>query len=313
MESTTHCRLAALAAGQHGVFTRQDALSLGVSNSALSLRVVAGRYRQVEPGVYTVAGSVDSIQQRMVIAVRSLPALAALSHQTAAEIWGLTKRGFRGIEVTTTRWDRVHRSEFRVHESLDLLPEDVVTRDGVPVTTPVRTVVDLGASNKWVVEAALEQGIRFRLFTAQDVESFVERVGRRGRRGVGVVRPLLEARKRWDAATESALEDMFRKLIDIAGLPAPVTQYELRTEWGELISRSDFAYPEASVLIELDSEAHHMDRLTFRRDRSKQNSASVRGWTTLRYTWWDIKEEPERLAAEIRRALGDYPRSSVLA
>ncbi|MDX2466298.1 MAG: type IV toxin-antitoxin system AbiEi family antitoxin domain-containing protein [Acidimicrobiia bacterium] len=313
MESTTHSRLAALAAAQHGVFTRQDALALGVSDSALALRVAAGRYGQTDPGVYTMAGSVASVQQRMVVAVKSLPALAALSHQTAAEIWGLTQRGFRGIEVTTTRWDRVHRSAFRVHESLDLVAEDVVVRNGMPVTRPERTVVDLGASNRWIVESALERGIRLGLFSLGDVESFVQRVGRRGRRGVGVIRPLLEVRKRWDTATESDLEDLFRKFTYRADLPEPVTQYEVRTESGELISRSDFAYPEAALLIEMDSEAHHMDRITFRRDRSKQNSASVRGWTTLRYTWWDIKGEPERVAVEIRQALGNPSSSVVLA
>ena len=57
------------------------------------------------------------------------------------------------------------------------------------------------------------------------------------------------------------------------------------------------------LLIELDSEAHHLDRIAFRRDRSKQNRATVLGWTVLRYTWWDLREQPWQVISEVRTAL----------
>jgi hypothetical protein len=303
MDKTAHERLGESAASRHGVFTRAEARAVGVSDSALDDRVAAGRYRRVESGVFSIVGSAESTQQKIAAAVMSFPALAAVSHQTAAELWGLTQRGIRVIEVVTTRWDRVRRTGVTVHESLDLLPEDVVERDGIPVTTAVRTVVDLGASNKWIVESAFEQGIRRGLFTLDQVESLVARVARRGRRGVGVIRPLLEARRRWDTVTESALEDEFRKLVVKVGLPDPCPQYVVRDDRDHFVCRADFAYPEERLLIELDSEAHHLDRLTFRRDRSKQNGAMVLGWTVLRYTWWDLKEHPDRVRSEVRTAL----------
>jgi very-short-patch-repair endonuclease len=276
---------------------------LGVGSSTIDKRARIGLYRRMEPGVYAISGSPTSQRQRLVSVVFSFRRLAAASHQTAAELWGMTTRSFSGIEVTTTRWDRVRRPDVKVHESLDLLPRDVVELDGIPVTTPARTVVDLGASNKWIVESALEQGIRKGLFTLDEVDAFVRRVARRGRRGVGVIKPLLKARQRWDTTTESALEDEFRKLIADWGLPSPELQYEVRDELGILVSRADFAYPEHRILIELDSEAHHMDRLAFRRDRSKQNRAVVLGWTVLRYTWWDVVEAPARVSVELNRAL----------
>ena len=287
------------AAGHHGVFSLDDARSFGISTKTIRTRLSLGRYQRLYPGVYTVAGSIDSPRREMVAAVKSFPLPAAISHQTAAELWGLTERGLRQIEVVTTRWDRAHRTRLRVHESLDLRPVDIVELDGIPVTTAARTVVDLGASNKWIVESALEQGIRKGLLTLDEVDTFVGRVARRGRRGVGVIKPLLKARRQWDTATESVLEDEFRKLIAERGLPIPELQYEVRDELGVLLSRADFAYPKHRTLIELDSEAHHMDRLTFRRDRRKQNRAVILGWTVLRYTWWDISEEPGRVIAEI--------------
>ena len=304
MELQNHRRLGDKAARQHGVFTRGEATSIGVSNTTVTQRALLGMYKRIRPGVYVVAGSPESLRQRLAAAVLSFPALAAASHQTAAEMWGLTDRGIRSIEVVTTRWDRVHRDDLIVHESLDLIDDDVVKLDGVPVTSPARTVVDLGASNRWLVEPALEQGIRRGLLTLAQVEVFVDRVSRRGRRGVGVIRPLLEARRHWDSATESALEDEFRRIVGDLGLPTPEIQYVVRDQRGSFVCRADFAYPGKGLLIELDSEAHHLDRVTFRRDRSKQNRATVLGWTILRYTWWDLQEEPFRVVSEVRSALG---------
>jgi hypothetical protein len=303
MDSHEHANLGDFASQHHGVFTRHDALRLGVSRPTIDKRTRSGLYRRLEPGVYAVAGSPVSLRQKLVSVAFSFQGLAAISHQTAAELWGITRRGLRVVEVTTTRWDRVRRPNAVVHESLDLLAADVVDLDGIPVTTPARTVVDLGASNKWIVESALDEGIRKDLFTLDQVEAFVRRVARRGRRGVGVIRPLLAARRQWGAVTESVLEDEFRKLIVEWDLPMPELQYEVRDELGLLVCRADFAYPDCRLLIELDGAAHHLDRGTFRRDRAKQNRAVVIGWTVLRYTWWDIVEAPTRVQAEIRAAI----------
>ncbi|MCP3974273.1 MAG: DUF559 domain-containing protein [bacterium] len=299
-ENHAHRVLGQEAARRHGVFTLVQAQDAGVPQRSVANRAAAGRYLRLQPGVYAIAGAPESIHRRIAAAVASFPALAAASHQTAAEMWGLTNRGVRKIDVVTTRWDRVHRPKLAVHESTDLVADDVVELDGIPVTSAARTVVDLGASNRWIVERALEEGIRHDLFTLGEVEAFVRRVGRRGRRGVGVIRPLLVARRRWDTATESALEDRFRELLADFGLRQPAPQFVLTSDEGSFICRTDFAYPDAQVLIELDSEAHHLDRITFRRDRAKQNLAATMGWTVLRYTWWDLIEEPHRVCREIQ-------------
>ena len=299
----TDAELGLLAAGQQGVFARDEAVAAGLSRDQLHERVKRGQYTRLYPGVYAIAGAPRTVRQLLAGVAKSFPHLAAISHQTAAEMWGLTRRGIRVFEVVTTRWDRVPRPGIRVHESLDLIDVDVVELDGIPVTTAARTVVDLGASHRWSVESALEEGIRRGLFSLDEVESFGRRVARRGRRGVGVIRPLLESRSRWDSVTESALEDRFRSLIAAWGLPEPVLQHEIRQDDGLFVSRVDFAYPHCGLAIELDSEAHHMDRLTFRGDRRKQNQASVLGWTVLRYTWWDLQERVAEVEQEIRAAL----------
>ena len=307
MRDQRHHLLSETAAAQHGVFTRRDLRNVGLPDNTATNGLQRGRYRRVLPGVFAGAGSPTTRMQLMAAAVLSMPALAAVSHRTAAELWGLTERGIRQIDVVTTRWDRVTRTDIQVHESLDFVEEDVTILEGVPTTTAARTVVDLGAVSPWDVERALENGIRRRRYSLSEVESVVARVGRKGRRGVGVIRPLLEARRKWDSVTDSLLEDKFRKLVAEAELPNPVGQYAVRDDLDAFVCRADFAYPDRKLIIELDSEAHHMDRITFRLDRAKQNRAIVLGWTVMRYTWWDIQDDPYRVGAEIRAALDIRP------
>ncbi len=240
------------------------------------------------------------------VAVAAAGDAALASHQTAACLWKLVGLQPDRIEVVMPRWDR-SRKGFVVHESKDLKPGDADRVEGIPVTSPVRTVVDLGATAPWLVESALERGIRLGLMTVTDVSNFVNRVARRGRRGVGVIRPLIEQRLRWDTATESELEDLFRKVWSAPGRPEPVAQYRIEDLTGWFVCRADFAFPEARLRIELDSEAYHMDRPTFRRDRSVQNRTEVLGWRTLRYTWWDLTTKPAEVVWEVAKALGISP------
>lgn len=182
-----------------------------------------------------------------------------------------------------------------VHESLDLVTEDLSELDGIPVTTPARTVVDLGATSPGAVPVALDAGLRKNLFSLDEVDRFVARVAKRGRRGVGVIRPLIEVRLEWQGLTESDLEDLFRRIVAGSSLPMPEPQYTLRDEHGRFICRADFAYVDKRALIELDSEKHHMDPTTFGRDREKQNLAMGLGWRVYRFTWRQLVDTPDQV------------------
>ena len=298
--------LAAVAELQHGVVSLDQAREVGFTDHQIERLVDGGRLVRPARGAFLVAGCPATWEQTVMTAVAAAGDAALASHQTAAYLWDLT--GFRPdrIDVVMPRWDRsVHACV--VHESKDLTPEDADRTNGIPVTCSVRTVVDLGATAPWLVETALERGIRQGTFRLAEVAGFVARVGRRGRRGVGVIRPLLEQRRRWDSATESELEDLFRKAWSAAGRPEPVTQYRINDFSGSFVCRADFAFPEAMLRIELDSEAYHMDRPTFRKDRSVQNRTELLGWRTLRYTWWDLTTRPGDVVREVAKALGIDP------
>jgi len=297
--------VAKLASEQHGVFTRAQALAAGLSERTIDGRVKRGVYVRHFPTVYGFPGSVDSWHQRVVSAVFSASEPAAASHVTAAHLWGMRSRTPREIEIVAKRHRRVHRLPFTVHESNDLRSSDIAMIDGIPVTSAVRTVVDLGASaNPTLVAECLDSALRRQLLTAWEVRRFIARVARPGRTGVGTIRPLLDERLTWQGLTESTLEDAFRRIIEGSPYPMPVTQWVVE-DHGVFVGRFDFAYPERMALIETDSEGFHMDPASFQRDREKQNRAQMLRWTVYRFTWRQIVDEPDFILDVIASIFAD--------
>lgn len=63
------------------------------------------------------------------------------------------------------------------------------------------------------------------------------------------------------------------------------------------------AFPDAKVAIEVDGWAFHSDAEVFVSDRNRQNAISLLGWKVLRFTWFDLTVNPQRVLAEIKHAL----------
>jgi predicted transcriptional regulator of viral defense system len=283
-----------IARDQRGIFTLAQAEACGLARRTLSGRAARGMYEEIHPGVYGLAGSATNWSRQVVAAVLSATFPSAASHKTAAYLWEMTDRRPDFIEIVTTRHLRVKRLPFVVHESGDLTETDIQLVDGIATTSPARTLVDLGASARiGTVARCFDTALRAKLVTTGQVDELVRRVARKGRTGVGTIRPLLEERMRWQSQTESALEDRFRALVDRAGLPTPASQYELTGHDDGFIGRYDFAYIECKALVELDSERFHMDPEAFQRDREKQTRAQLLGWTVYRFTWRDLTDRPE--------------------
>ena len=295
--------LGSIAESQFGVFSLEQARHAGIDASTLDKRVARGALTRVQSSVFAFPGTPPTWQRDATALVLSVPGLAAASHKTAAFIWGMSSIEPDRTEIVTVRHRRIRRTSQQIHESKDLRPDDVVTISGIPTTTAVRTVVDVGASaSRSYVEHCLDTGLRLELFTLADLRSFIRRVARPGRNGIGKIRPLVEQRIGWDTKSESVLEDRFRRLIADSFLPAPVPQFLVRNG-SIIICRADFAYPDQRILIELDGERYHMDRETFQSDRAKQNQAHALGWTVYRFTWHHILDEPEAVIATLASAL----------
>jgi len=174
--------------------------------------------------------------------------------------------------------------------------------DGIPVTTPVRTVIDLAVVlDIDSLEEVLYSAMRMRLVSIEGIERSLDELGalRLGRKRV---RQVLERARA--GCTESLLETRFLQLLRRAGLPLPVGQFEIRSPTDVFIARVDFAYPDRRLAIELDGSRWHSIERDVARDDRRERRIVAGGYRIMRFTWRDVHETPEVVVAEVKSALG---------
>jgi len=166
--------------------------------------------------------------------------------------------------VSLTRGDRRNRPGLIIHRGLE--PADVTRVAGIPVTTPRRTLADLGWPDQLVREALARNVLRPEDLPAGDV-------------------------------TENDFEDRMRALVRQAGLPQPVSQHATGRY------RLDFAWPELRVAVETDGWATHGRRQAFEDDRARDAFLLVAGWRVLRVTYRRLRRQPTLVAAQLSAVL----------
>jgi hypothetical protein len=133
-----------IAARQHGVIHVTQLLACGLSRTGISRRRAAGRLQPIHRGVYAVGHAGLSSRGRWKAATLALGAKAVLSHQSAAVLWGMLRERYGYPHVTVPgSGDRPRRDGIVTHRSTTLTRTDITIRDGIPVTTPRRTLDDL--------------------------------------------------------------------------------------------------------------------------------------------------------------------------
>ncbi|TML39515.1 MAG: DUF559 domain-containing protein [Actinobacteria bacterium] len=297
-ESSTRL-LAALARRQHGVFSRDQAVGAGLSSSQIWRRVQDGQLERAQPGVYRIAALRRTWHQDVMARVLWAGGGAVASHRTAAALWRFDgfDRGPAEVSVPLVR-----QGGRGVHRFARLSSADATIVEGIPVTTPARTVIDLaGMVSEARVEAALESALRAGLTSVGQVHRRLDGPGGRGRRGRGALRELL-AQRQPGAPTDSLLETLFVQALRNAGLPEPARQHQVFAG-DRLIARLDLAYPERRLFIELDGWAAHGGQEAFVADRRRQNHLVAMGWQPLRFTWDDVTSGLPAAVDVVRAAL----------
>jgi uncharacterized protein DUF559 len=224
---------------------------------------------------------------------------AALSHRSAATLWGLQPSHRRLIEVTVER-QRWSRRGIEMHRGN--LPSDEITvlRD-IPVTTVARTLLDLAAVlERRQVERAVHEAEARRLGDSLSLEEIVARHPRR--RGVATVRAILSAGGIGSTVTRSELEARFVGFLDAVGLPRPEVNASLQVggRWVE----ADCVWRAQRLIVELDGHAFHATTTAYERDRARDRSLHAGGWRVVRVTWRQLHDDAEALATDLRSLLG---------
>jgi len=234
----------ALAARQHGAILRSQVLRLRMSEGAVKARVRSGRGIAREPGLFVVAGSPDTFEQRLFLAFLGAGSGAVLSHVTAATLYGLVADKARP-HVTVPKGNHHVSGPLRiVHQARRLSRRDVAKIGDFPVTTPNRTLLDLACVLPVrKLEAVLDDALMRKLIT---VDGLLRYVDGRNNRGVKLLRRVLFDRR--DGVPQEEMEREFSRLVRRFKLPKPKLQHRFGRN-----KRIDAAYPDRKIAIELDS------------------------------------------------------------
>jgi very-short-patch-repair endonuclease len=281
----------ALAARQHGAVAARQLWAAGVSRAEVRQRVSTGwlvrRYR----GVYLVGPLRTPLTEPMA-AVLALPTGALLSHDPAAVLWALRPATREPMHVTVTARDARGPAGITVHSVKSLHPTDRTTRDGIPVTSPARTLLDLATqvSAKHLSRATDEARVHH-LVTDHSLNEQFQRYPHH--RGTAALRNAIQTEP---ALTRSEAERRFLELTRAARLPAPETnarlgQYEV-----------DFLWREQNLVVEVDGYAFHSSRSSFEQDRRRDAELATKGIRVMRCTWRQIQDERDALVATLALA-----------
>jgi very-short-patch-repair endonuclease len=298
-----HEALRRLAETQHGLVSRRQAERLGFTVRALDRAVRSGRVERLSPRVLRIVGSPFGVHQRAMASVLDTSGgLVAL--QSAAALWRLPGFEVEPVHVLTTRTP--HRGTPHlgiVHSSTTLAEEHRTEIEGIPVTTPVRTLHDLArrlhpAKTEHLCDDMLRRGL-LRLESLHDLAAGLPPRG--GTRGNGVVRRLAAGRPIGWVPSESRLERRFERILEQAGEPPMERQVEIGDARG-WIGRVDFADRATSVVAEVQSDLFHTGLTDRRRDAERFRRLRSAGWAVVEVTEHDLWYRADRVVAAVRSA-----------
>jgi very-short-patch-repair endonuclease len=324
-----------IAAAQHGVITRNQLQTAGLTPKMIRTRIRSGRFAPLHYGVYAI-GAPLSRHGAHLAAVLACGPTAVLSHRSAAILWEIlpAESADGPPEVTVPRSRRgAEMAGIQHHRVKHLLECDRAVHQGIPVTSPLRTLLDLAAiaSRGGTREPGGERQAALHApsphprsgaglpwgptppLGLRELEQAVARAERKGlvslaavrrrlaveapRRGSRLLRGILD-REGGPAFTRSEAEERLLELLRRARLPAPRVNAPL--DRFEL----DLFWPETGLAIEVDGFDFHRSRRMFEGDRARDAELAARGIQVMRVTWRQIVTDPEAVVGRVARALG---------
>lgn len=216
---------------------------------------------------------------------------AVLSHGSAAALWGIGREGRGGIEVSVRTVSRIRRPGLRVHRRPALRQGDLAVRAGIPLTSPVQTLIDLAAGfGRSTMERAVNEADRLDLIDPEALRDALEE--HPGEAGVARLRTLLD--RRTFRLTRSKLERRFLPLVEQVGLPVPLTK-----RWVNGFE-VDFYWPDLGLVVETDGLRYHRTPAEQARDRLRDQTHTAAGLTQVRFTHDQVRYEPDHVLAVMR-------------
>jgi very-short-patch-repair endonuclease len=283
----------------------------GIGRGAIAHRLRTGWLHEPFPSVYRVAGAGTSRSGRIMAAALFFRGNAVVCGIDAAALWELldtTQNPVSGAPISLLLVGRSYkpRPGLNVHRIKALPSSDIRWRNGIPVTSPARTILDLGATmDQLELEAALLVALRRNLARRSHLTDVMERNPQA--KGIAKLRQLLEQPGLLHD-TRSKYERKLLKLLEQAELPRPITNTYVA---GKLV---DAYWSEFKLVLEFDGWQDHGKRGQFETDRLRDQHLLIAGHHVMRITARQVDHSSYALVARIagmiatlRFKLGDEP------
>lgn len=272
-------RIAEIARRQHGAVTIAQLHAAGLGDSAVLKRRQTGRLHRLHRGIYAVGHMAASTERRWMAAVLALsgaptgsnPA-AVLSHRSAAALWGMLLPVDGPVDVSLpSRGGRRKRKGIHVHRPLSLETGETTYKDGIPVTSPARTIRDLRSV---VPGRELRRAAREADFLGLPIGP--------------------------DVTTERTRSELERRFLWLCGrhhLPKPAVNMRIGA------MTVDFCWMERRLIVETDGYQGHGGRTAFENDRARDLRLHSLGYEVHRLSYRQVFDEPQRVVETLRAGL----------
>lgn len=290
-------RLGLLAGRQAGAFSFAQAVEIGFPSSTIGRRLAGGAWERRFAGAYVISGTPPSRAVDLWSALLAVGPTAVLTHESSALIHGAERLPTDPISLTVAHGSHHHLDGLVVHQIDDLKRRHRMTVQGLPVSTPARTVVELGATSSLdVIGRAADDLVRSRRTTYAAIAAVLAELARPGKPGIEKVARVLDERSGGYVPPASELERAMFATFAAGGLPAPERQVPLPGR-GSVLGLVDGAYRDALMVLEADGRRWHNRMEAARRDRERDAQVVRAGWVPLRFVYEQIIHDPEEVCA----------------
>jgi hypothetical protein len=208
---------------------------------------------------------------------------AVLSHRSAGALYGITEEGRDLIEISVPHRGKRTRRGIKVHSRASLRADDLGTVGGIPVTSPVQTMLDLATElGPRGLERTVNEADKRGVIAADSLRDALD--DRAGEPGGRPLRTLLD--RDTFLLSDDELELLFRPIAESAGLPQPLTKHQLNG------FEVDFYWPDLGLVVETDGLRYHRSPSAQSRDALRDQTHTATGLTTLRFSHWQVKHDP---------------------
>ena len=277
--------------------------AIGFSDRAIDHAIEMGRLHRIFRGVYALGRETVGERGRLLAAALACGHEAVISHRSAGGLLGLLDKGPAVIDVIAPPSRGRAIDGIRFHRVRAPRREEAGTVEGIPCTSPARTLVDLaGTVGDRTLRSCFERAAQRKLLDIPAIEASMDP----GRRGNPSLRRLIDEWRK--AATvarkgklKSPLEAKVLPLLLHRNLPAPLLNAPTKIPNGRI--EVDFLWPHHRFVVEADSRAFHTTPIAFERDRWRDRELLRAGYTTLRVTHQEAERESPAVAAAIAEVL----------